>query len=369
MKKLLLLFSLLSFLIFLLTDSQIYCQTSGMKDSIRNMLVEMKQETHVKSLVAGVWKGDQEILTLALGESMTSVPADIGMSLRIGGISETFIGTLVMILVDKGKIKLEDKISKCLPDLLAADKVTVGMLIKNTAGYKDYVLNKDFVNLITQEPFRYISWKEIINYSTSDGQLNFPPGTQQRYSHTEFTILGEVLEKATGQLMPELYEEYIFRPLNLEHTGYSKNAELPCPALHAFSSDRGIYEDATYWNPSWTGESGPLYSTIPDLGKWALKFGKGSLLTPHSFDVRVGRPEGANHSDPYFASGFGVSNGWYFQNPSYSGYSGAFGYLPAKELAIIIFTTQSEENKTEGQAFQILQEITKKLMPENAIKF
>jgi CubicO group peptidase (beta-lactamase class C family) len=67
---------------------------------------------------------------------MTGVPANLDMHLRIGGVSESFFGTLVMILVDQGKIRLDDKISKWLPDLLAADKVTIEMLIKNASGYQ-----------------------------------------------------------------------------------------------------------------------------------------------------------------------------------------------------------------------------------------
>ncbi len=363
------LFYFLLFLNFALLNSNTYGQTALSKDSILNNLEKMKEETKVKSLLAGVWKGNEEIITVALGESMTSIPAHTGMHVRIGGISEIFLGTLVMILAEKGMLNLNDKISKWLPDLLAAEKVTPAMLIKNTAGYKDYVLNKDFVNLITKEPFRNVSRKEIIDYSTGDGHLNFPPGTDQQYSHTEFTILGEVLERATGKTMPELYNEYIFKPLSLSNTGYSINSELPSPVLHAFSSSRDIYEDATFWNPSWTGESGPLYSNLNDLRIWANAFGKGRLLTSAYFDSLISRPAGATRPDLYFASGFIVTNGWYAQNPSFNGYSGAFGYLPEKELAVVIFTTESENPKSSAQVFNIFKEVVKMFTPENLINF
>jgi hypothetical protein len=60
-------------------------------------------------------------------------------------------------------------------------------------------------------------------------------------------------------------------------------------------------------------------------------------------------------------------NGWYIQNPSFNGYSGAFGYLPSKEITVIIFTTQSEDPMSDAQAFQILKEFTKILTPENVL--
>ena len=351
-----------------LFHSNVSAQTFPSKDSLQNLISGLKANHHVKALIGGIWKGDQEILTLALGESMTSVPADINMHLRSGGVSETFFGTLLMILVDKGFINLDDKISKWLPGLLAADKVTPEMLIKNTAGYKDYVANKDFLNLILKEPFRKITRQEIINYSTGDGKMNFAPGTKQQYSHTEFTILGEVLELATGKTMGELYEEYIFRPLNLEHSGYCLNAEMPFPVLHAFSSDRGIYEDATFWNPSWVGESGPIYSNLADLAKWAPVFGKGALLTPDSFKKLISRPDGTGSPDKYFAMGFAVVNGWYIQNPSFNGYSGGFAYLPSKDLTIIIYTTESEDPDSGSQAIRILEDLVKVISPEDPLK-
>lgn len=344
-------------------------QTFPDRDVLLKKLTELKEETKVKSLIAGIKKGDEEILTIALGESMTSVPASADMHLRIGGVSEIFFGTLLMILVDNGLISLDDKISEWMPDLLSADKVTPGMLIKNTAGYKDYVLNKDFTDLVLKEPFRNFTREEIIAFSVSGGEMNFPPGTDQKYSHTEFTILGEVIERATGKKMQELYEEYIFLPLNLRNTGYCINSELPSPVLHAYSSDRGIYEDATFWNPAWTGDSGPLYSNLNDLLRFASVFGKGSLLTPASYEKLISRPDGAGNPNLYFASGFGFANGWYVQNPSFNGYSGAFGYLPEDDLTLIIYTTQSSDPVSDAQAFKILNELVKIVSPEKIINF
>lgn len=350
--------------------SNTFSQNAGVdKDLILSKLNVLKNETGVKSLLAEIRKGEQGILRVALGESMTSVPADAGMHFRMGGVTETFLGTLLMILSDKGKINLNDRISKWMPDLIFADEVTIKMLIKNTAGYKDYVYNKTFDSIVINEPFRNISREEIILYGTGDGKLEFNPGTNQKYSHTEFTILGEVIEKITGQTIAELYEEYIFRPLGLEHTGYSYTPELPSPVLHAYSKDRGVYEDATFWNPSWTGESGSLYSNLNDLGKWAYCFGKGKLLSKESFNELVSKPEPVTNNDLYFASGFVVANGWYLQNPDFNGYSGAFGFMPSEEYTVIIFTTISENTGNDKKAFYIFKEIVKMLTPESEINF
>ena len=359
---------ILSLFIALTFSSSAYPQHTE-SDSLTTTITRLAFQSKVKALIAGVWQGSKELALVTYGESMTGVSVEKNMHFRIGGVTETFQGTLLMMLVDQGKINLDDKISKWLPDILAGDSVTVGMLIKNAGGYKDYVYNDSFIDMVLEDPFREITDEEIISYSVSDGQLNFRPGTNQKYSHTEFTILGEVMEKATGKTMKELYEENIFIPLGLMNTGYMSTPELPLPVLHSFSSDRGVYEDATYWNPSWTGESGALYSNIEDLGKWGPIFGSGKLLSEESLKILMSQYRDLEKPGLYFASGFVVVNGWCVQNPSFNGFSGAFGYQPYGDYTVIVYGTMAEDTEPGNQSFNILKELSKFLTPDKPINF
>src|ERR1700719_4364243 len=101
----------------------------------------------------------------AHGDSMTTVPATTNMHYRIGGIAETFMSTLLLMLVEQGRISLDDRISRWFPQLLAADQVTVRMLVMITAGYLDNVPVDDSVKLELAEPFRTFTDDELINYS------------------------------------------------------------------------------------------------------------------------------------------------------------------------------------------------------------
>ncbi len=114
--------------------------------AFRQSLKQLKDQKGARAVIAGAWVGGRPIAKVALGESMTGVPARTDMTIRIGGISQLFLGTALMRLVERGEISLDDKISQWLPNLLKADRVTVGMLARNTAGYKDYVVNEDFVS-------------------------------------------------------------------------------------------------------------------------------------------------------------------------------------------------------------------------------
>ena len=339
---------------------------------LSTLVKTLKEKSGARAVLFGMWEGDREILTAALGDSMTSTPATTDMHYRIGGISETFLSTLLLRLVDQKLINLNDKLSKWYPALLAADQVTLRMLINNTAGYKDYVYDPAFIKLALDEPFREFSADEIIKYAVKDGQMNFPPGTSQKYSHTEYVIIGEVMEKATGKSMTQLYQEQIFTPLGLKDTQVHTTPELQTPVLHAFSSDRGVYEDSTFWNPSWTSHTGGLNSNLKDIGRWGPAFGSGSLLSPESFQEQTGPATvglGNNKPELYFAYGFVVANGWYVQNPNFGGFKGAFAYLPSKKITIVIESTQSPGgDSSKNEAFQILQEVIQFVTPEVPLK-
>ena len=319
-----------------------------------------------------MWVREREVLTMALGDLMTTVPATTAMHWRIGGIAETFMSTLLLMLVEQGRISLDDRISRWFPQLLAADQVTVRMLVGNTAGYIDYVTVDDFLKLELAEPFRTFTDDELINYSVRDGKLNFAPGTSQQYSHTDNVILGQVIQRATRQSMKELYDKNIFGPMRMKDTQYPVDQDIQRPVLHAFTMDRKIYEDCTYWNPFWGSTPGLPTSNIHDLGRWGPIFGTGRLISPAHFKEQIAPTsvgKGKNKPDLYFAYGFVVANGWLVQNPSINGYSGGFGYNLATGVTIVVGSTKSETATTDASAFDILREVVKYVTPASPINF
>jgi D-alanyl-D-alanine carboxypeptidase len=339
---------------------------------LRAIVEAEAQEAHTKAVVFGVWMGDREILSGAVGNSMTTEPATTNMHYRIGGIAETFMSTLLLMLVEQGRIRLDDTIARWFPHLLAADRVTVRMLVGNTAGYIDYVTEDDFVKLQLAEPFRTFADDELINYSVRGGKMNFAPGTSQQYSHTDNVILGQVIQRATGQSMKELYDKNIFGPMGMRDTQFPGGQEIQAPVLHAFTMDRHVYEDCTYWNPSWGSTPALPTSNIHDLGKWGRILGTGHLISPAHFKEQIAPTsagKGKNRPDLYFAYGFVVTNGWIVQNPSINGYSGGFAYNLSSGVTIVVEATKSEATTTDTSAFAILRELVTYVTPESPINF
>ena len=319
----------------------------------------------VKAVILRVTIDGQEIVTAALGESMTGVPATTDMHFRNGAVAFFYVATLLLRLVDQKVVTLDDPLATWLPDLPDADKVTLRMLANMTAGYPDYVQNPKFVKAIYADPFRQWTPEEQIAIGLSTPQV-FAPGTNWDYSHTDYVILGQALEKITGQPLDVALQEQVLGPMGLRNTVAWSTPEISEPVLHAFSSERrqalGIpagtrfYEESTYWNPSWTFAQGAIQTTdIVDMTTTAVAIGEGTLLSPESHQAQIapdllgfGTPlpgcPACHTLDETYNYGLGVvlSDAWILQNPLFAGYGAVAGYLPAEKIAIAVATTYGE---------------------------
>lgn len=229
-----------------------------------------------------------------------------------------------------------------------------------TSGYADYVADPAMAEAQYAQPFRQWTPPELIAYSTKQ-PLVYRPGTNWNYSHTNYVILGLVIEKATGRQVDDLLQELVLGPLELTNTGDSGTPAIPEPALHAFTSERRIHlklkpgvpftEESTYWNPSWTITHGAIQTTnIYDLNATATAIGSGRLLQPESYQMMISKdligktttlPGCPTCIPQQLGYGLGIVNSgnWLLQNPLFSGAAGAFGYHPETNTAIAVAVT------------------------------
>lgn len=133
---------------------------------------------------------------------------------------------------------------------------------------------------------------------------------------------------------------------------------MPGPVLHAYVSDRGHYEDSTFWSPSWTIGAGTVMSaTIGDVARTARAVGTGALLSRHASRERFAPTTvGMGNFTPnaYFGLGIIVSNGWRVQNPMLNGYTGVMAYLPERGLSVAIVTTTRQRSAADSRSYASL---------------
>ena len=296
----------------------------------------------LKAVLAGFAIDGQPLSIRAWGESMTGVQATPEMHFRNGAVAIAYIGTVLLQLHDKGVLGVDDKLSKWFPAYPKADQITLTMLINGTSGYADYVTDESFLQLLYADPFRQWRPDELIAIGLKRPMI-CGPGRCWSYAHTNFVILGKVLEKATGRPLADLIRAGVVEPLSLNDTRSEETAIIQEPILHSFDAERGRYEESTYWNPSWTLASGAIMtSNIPDILKSATAIGTGALVSPESHTLQLA-PLTAKfkpwNERSYYGFGVFMIHGWIVQNPSFAGYAATMAYLPSHKLAIAVSVT------------------------------
>ncbi|MFD7029560.1 serine hydrolase domain-containing protein [Streptomyces sp. NPDC059917] len=343
-----------------------------------------QRELGLNSVVLRVSAGDREVLTTALGQSMTGVAAEPSMHFRTGSVAIVYMGTALLRLVEQGRASLDDPVARWLPDVPHGSRITLRMLADSTSGLHDYVTDPTFLAALEAAPFRAWTPAEVIAIATGKPLL-YEPGTNWSYSHANFAILGAALEKIGGLPLDRLLAEQVMVPLGLTGTSNQSTPQIPEPVLHAFTSERGTYEESTFWNPSWTTARGAvLVQNICDLDRSARGIGTGKLLSAQSFKTQLDPGTlGLGHATAtcpktvclltntaahHFGLGLIVVNDWILTNPSFSGYAAIQAYLPARKLAVSVTVTKGPKSPEGNSAQTIAERISDALAPEHPLK-
>jgi CubicO group peptidase (beta-lactamase class C family) len=333
--------------------------------AVETIIHDAMNKYGVKAIIAAVNSDGQNIYTEAVGESMAGVPVTVPMHFRNGAMAFTYMSTMLLEMVDQKKVSLDTKLSEFLPDLPHAGQITLKNLANMTSGYADYVYQPEVTHPLSLDPFRQWTSDDLIRIGTSKPMM-FEPGTNWGYSHTNYVILGRVLEMITGLPLAVAMQKYIFGPMDLKQTQSLDTPEIPAPILHTFSAERRgelgvpassiLYEESTFWNPSWTTAEGAVQTTdINDLAKSMEAVGTGKLLSKESSAAQINPTlVDFGHADPNcpacnqntkernYGLGVVILGSWITQTKNFAGCGATVGYLPAKKLTVAIVTTYSQ---------------------------
>jgi CubicO group peptidase (beta-lactamase class C family) len=315
----------------------------------------------IKAAIVQVKVAGRPVITKAYGQSTKGVPATTRMHFRNGAVATAYMSTLLLRLADRGRVDLDDRLSKWLPRVRGARRVTLRMLAAMTAGYADYASDPRLTEMRYSKPFRAITNRQKLRLAL-DRPLQFRPGTNWSYSHTNYVILGLALERITGRPLDLALRRMVLRPLRLRNTVASDTSAIPRPALRAYSAERRpflgvpasrpLLEESTFWNPQWTLARGAVQTTnIADLTRTAIGIGSGRLLSRRSHRLQIARHAGFGHPQPgcdrctrlsrRYGYGLGVvrNGSWILQRSLVNGYAAIASYLPSKRISVALATT------------------------------
>ena len=230
----------------------------------------------------------------------TKVLNTLDTKFGVGSVTKQFTAMLVMQLVEKNQMKLEDTIYKYLPYLPVekANHITIHQLLTHTSGLPHYnglqsigVSLKDFGNT----SYTPIALADLIG----ETNLLFIPGTEFTYSSLGYDLLGAILEEVSGKPFAELLNEAIVKPLGLKNTGFGTN-EFVAEELAKGYSYREVYgwdwwtseyggktSEAPFRDQSTAFTAGGVHSTVKDLFIWTEAVKSHKLLSPELTKVML----------------------------------------------------------------------------------
>ncbi|MDT0627945.1 serine hydrolase [Alteromonas sp. W364] len=206
-----------------------------------------------------------------------NVPIKPEMVFEIGSITKQFTAVAILMLVEEGKLSLDDEITKFLPHYpTKGHTITLHHLLTHTSGIKSYTSMESWTKLWRQD----LSPLELINIF-KDEPMDFEPGEQFLYNNSAYFILGYVIEKASGLTYQDYIHKEIFEPVGMTSSYYgSAQTIIPNRASGYQQTDKII--NAEYLSMSQPYAAGSLMSTVHDLFKWNQAIRSNQLINQAS---------------------------------------------------------------------------------------
>ena len=202
------------------------------------------------------------------------IPNSPATKFRLGSVTKQFTAASILLLEERGKLKVDDPVKKYLPGAPAAwDKITIYHLLTHTSGIPSFTGFADYAKL---EPFATTSEQLVSRFR--DKPLDFEPGEKWQYSNSGYVLLGHLIEKITGESYEKFVRENIFTPLGMKDSGYDSNSAVMPHRASGYVHVGDGFENAGFIHMSVPHGAGALYSTTVDLLKWEQGLFGGKLL-------------------------------------------------------------------------------------------
>ena len=264
--------------------AQAFSQTRLAPDSaekIDKLVTETLARTGVPSASIAVVKDGALVYVKAYGDAKIEpkTPATTQMRYSIGSISKQITAAAILLLQEQGKLSLDDKVAKYIPDLTRANEVTIRQLLSHTSGYQDY-WPQDYVMKPMLEP---ITARKLMD-TWAKIPLDFEPGTKWQYSNTNYVIAGVIVEKVARMPFFQFLQQNIFKPLGMTSVMDVDQERLSeSDPIGYVRYALGPLRVAPKEGKGWLFAAGQLAMTPEDLAKWNISIMERKLLKPASY--------------------------------------------------------------------------------------
>ncbi len=319
-------------------------------------------QTGVPSASIAVVKDGVIAYTHAYGKAQLEPEraAEPSMRYAIGSVSKQFTATAVLLLAEQGKLSLDDKVSKWLPQLTRANEVTLRQVLSHTSGYQDF-FPQDYDPPLMLRP----TTANFILDTWAKKPLDFDPGTQWQYSNTNYVIAGQIVEQVSGTTIFAFLQQHVFTPLHMTSARDIDALGLdPHDAVGYLRHALGPLRPAPHEGKGWMFAAGELAMTADDLAKWDISVINRTVLKPGSYDELEREVMLKDGKPTHYGLGVQVGTRGGHRFITHSGEVGGFVsdnlVLPDDHAAIVVLTNKDASSA----ASEIAHKVAMLLLPD-----
>jgi D-alanyl-D-alanine carboxypeptidase len=291
-------------------------------------------------------------------------PVQVGDHVRIGSVTKTWTGTVVLQLVDEGRIRLDDPVAKYRPDVPNGQDITIEQMLSMRSGLGNYTASVDLSRRMDADPGAAFDPEELIAIGLAM-PTTFPPGEGFSYSNTNTVLLGRIVEQLTGNSLETEITRRVIDRVGMAGSSFpTSSAALPAPHpagytygtnvetvdTNALSAEKQAAAragtlapmDVTSTNPSWAWSAGAGISTADDLTRYLPALVGGGLLSPELQKTRLESVRPLDPADPQ-SPGYGLAlarfGPMYGHTGELPGYNTFTGYDPDRKITVVVWTS------------------------------
>ena len=341
-----------------------------------NNAVAQFNQQYFEKVLAEYYEADEPGVTLLVaqkgkilykgGRGMANmelqVPLQSNHVLRLGSITKQFTSVAILMLMEEGKLGLQDDITKFLPDYPTLGKtITIEHLLTHTSGIQSMTDMSGFFDNVRND----MTTDEMLA-SFQNEPMNFEPGESFRYNNSGYFLLGVIIEKISGMTYADFIQKRIFDKVGMKDSYYGNAGQIIPRRASGYERNADGYENAPYLSMTIPYAAGSLLSTVEDLYKWHKAvfsyqlISKASLNQAHTIYIPK---DGTN---PNYGYGWGIAD---FFGQKMIGHSGGINgfitnelYLPAEDVFVAAFSNGGDNpnRMTERIAAELIGEYTVK---------
>ena len=318
-----------------LVGSQLSLNAQDLSYQIDNKLKEKFTDDGPGAVFLVAKKGDIIYKkAFGLADLELQVPMETNNVFEIGSMTKQFTAISILMLVEKGKLRLDDEITEYIPDYpTQGHKITIHHLLNHTSGIKSFTSVKG-LNAIANDDMEPL---EVIDFFKNE-PMDFAPGDQFKYNNSGYVILGYIIEKASGISYGDFVEQRIFEKLGMSSSYYASHSRVIPNRASGYRKGK-TYTNSRHISYSIPFASGSLMSNVDDMLKWKEAIKNHVLLSKETMNKAFVNYRLNNGEQTDYGYGWHVKilNGTksFEHGGSIFGYKSMGVYLPKEDIYVI----------------------------------